>query len=338
MLQKKKLIVLIVGALIISVAVVLAFRSKNNEELKKLKEHTVVMDDITVGIEGGGEAKLEGKNQNFLINGTVEEIYVKKGQKIKKGDKIAKLSETQMNTELSDLKIDKKSKVDTLNNLKEQNKNMPDNSSSEYKTLQSEIKTAEGELEKVNNKINKLNSDLDKLYVYSKNEGVVIDIGYEVGSEATISKPVAIIGDEKNIYIDVLLSQTEIINIKEEQEIQVTLETYPDIEIKGQVEEISYVNSSQVDEVDYLVRSKMDVNDLQVYHGMTGEVTFIIKNKENVLQIPNRAIVMKDNKQIVKVKEKDKIIEVEVKTGFSDGKVTEIIEGLKNGQIVVEER
>lgn len=338
MLQKKKLIVLIVGALIISVAIVLAFRPKNNEELKKLKEHTVVMDDITVGIEGGGEAKLEGKNQNFLINGTVEEIYVKKGQKINKGDKIAKLSETQMNTELSDLKIDKKSKVDILNNLKEQNKNMPDNSSSEYKTLQSEIKAAEGELEKVNNKINKLNSDLDKLYVYSKNKGVVIDIGYEVGSEATISKPVAIIGDEKNIYIDVLLSQSEIINVKEEQEIQVTLETYPDIEIKGQVEEISYVNSSQGDEVDYLVRSKMDVNDLQVYHGMTGEVTFIIKNKENVLQIPNRAIVMKDNKQIVKVKEKDKIIEVEVKTGFSDGKVTEIIEGLKNGQIVVEER
>lgn len=338
MLQKKKLIVLIVGALIISVAIVLAFRPKNNEELKKLKEHTVVMDDITVGIEGGGEAKLEGKNQNFLINGTVEEIYVKKGQKINKGDKIAKLSETQMNTELSDLKIDKKSKVDILNNLKEQNKNMPDNSSSEYKTLQSEIKAAEGELEKVNNKINKLNSDLDKLYVYSKNKGVVIDIGYEVGSEATISKPLAIIGDEKNIYIDVLLSQSEIINVKEEQEIQVTLETYPDIEIKGQVEEISYVNSSQGDEVDYLVRSKMDVNDLQVYHGMTGEVTFIIKNKENVLQIPNRAIVMKDNKQIVKVKEKDKIIEVEVKTGFSDGKVTEIIEGLKNGQIVVEER
>lgn len=338
MLIKKKLIVLTLGILIVGVVGVLIFKPKDDKEIKKTKEHTVVIDDITVGIEGGGEAKLEGKNQNFLINGIVEEIYVKKGEKINKGDKIAKLSDKQINIELSDLKIDKKSKLDTLNNLKEQQKNITDTSSVEYKTLQSEIKIAQDELEKLNNKINKLNSDIDKLYVYSKNKGVVIDIGYEVGSEATISKPVAIIGDESSIYIDVLLPQTEIIDVKENQKIEVTLETYPDTKINGEVEEISYVNSSQGEDVDYLVRSKIDVKDLQVYHGMTGEVTFIIKNKKNVLQIPNRAISIKDNKQIVKVRENNKIIEVEVKTGFSDGRVTEIIEGLKDGQIVVEER
>lgn len=335
---KKKLIVLTLGILIVGVVGVLTFKPKDDKEVKKTKEHIVVIDDITIGIEGGGEAKLEGKNQNFLINGIVEEIYVKKGEKINKGDKIAKLSDKEINIELSNLKIDKKSKVDTLNNLREQQKNITDTSSVEYKSLQSEIKIAEGELEKLNNKISKLNSDIDKLYVYSKNKGVVIDIGYEVGTEATISKPVAIIGDESSIYIDVLLPQTEIIDVKENQKIEVTLETYPDTKINGEVEEISYVNSSQGEDVDYLVRSKIDVKDLQVYHGMTGEVTFIIKNKENVLQIPNRAISIKDNKQIVKVKENNKIIELEVKTGFSDGRVTEIIEGLKDGQIVVEER
>lgn len=335
---KKKLIVLTLGILIVGVVGVLTFKPKDDKEVKKTKEHIVVIDDITIGIEGGGEAKLEGKNQNFLINGIVEEIYVKKGEKINKGDKIAKLSDKEINIELSNLKIDKKSKVDTLNNLREQQKNSTDTSSVEYKSLKSEIKIAEGELEKLNNKISKLNSDIDKLYVYSKNKGVVIDIGYEVGTEATISKPVAIIGDESSIYIDVLLPQSEIIDVKENQKIEVTLETYPDTKINGEVEEISYVNSSQGEDVDYLVRSKIDVKDLQVYHGMTGEVTFIIKNKENVLQIPNRAISIKDNKQIVKVKENNKIIELEVKTGFSDGRVTEIIEGLKDGQIVVEER
>ena len=338
MLGKKKLIVLILGIVIIASSIAFIYKPKNEEEVKKQKEHIAVIDDIRVGIEGGGEVKLEEKKQNSLINGSIEEIYVKKGQKINKGDKIAKLSDKQINIELSDLKIDKKLKTDTLNNLKDQQKNMTDTSSVEYKALQSEIKTAQGELEKINNKINKLNSDLGKLYVYTKNEGVVIDVGDEVGTEATTSKPVAIIGDKKSIYIYVLLSQTDIIDVKENQEIEVTLETYPDNKIKGKVEEISYVNSSQGGEVDYLVRSKMDVEDLQIYPGMTGEVTFIIKNKENVLQIPNKAITIKDNKQIVKVKENDKIIEVEVKTGFSDGKVTEVVEGIKDGQIVVEER
>lgn len=333
MKYNKKVIALILGVCIIGGAIFLVMKPKQEKEVIKEREHVVVVDDITVGIDGGGTAKLDETKHNFKISGTVEEIYVKKGQKIKKGNKIAKLSGNQINSQIDELKIDQKSKYETVNQLKSQKKNTPEDIS-----LDSQIKTAQSELDKVNKKIKDLKSDLDKIYIYAKVDGIVLDIGYELGAEATPSKPVAVIGTGENIYLDVLIPQTDIPNIKENQEVRVTFETYPDTEVKGHVEEKSYVSSSEGEDIDYKVRAKIDTKDLEVYPGMTAEVKFIIKSKEDVVQVPNKAIKIKDNKQIVKIKENNKIKEVEVKTGFSDGNVTEILEGLKKGQTVVEER
>lgn len=333
MLAKKKIIAAIVSVCVIGGSIVLMVKPKEDENIKQDKEHTAVVDDITVGVDGAGEAKLQGKEHKFSTNGTIEEIYVKKGQKIKKGDKIAKLSDKEINLELEEAKIDQKVKLDTLNQLKDQKKGeSPD------PTIDTQIKEAQGELDKINRKVNKLKADLGRLYVYAQRDGVVTEISGEVGSEITTSKAVAVIGDRESIYIDVMLGQTDIINVGENQEVKVRFEAYPDIEVSGFVEEKSYVSSGEGEDVDYKIRAKLDTKDLEVYQNMTAEVQFIIKEKKNVLQIPNKAITMKGNKQIVKVKENGEIKEVEVKTGFSDGKVTEIIEGLQEGQVVVEER
>lgn len=333
MKAKKKLVVLIIGICIIGGSIVLMMKPKQEKEVKREREHTVVVDDITVGIDGGGAAKLEEVEHNFKISGTIEEIYVNKAQKIQKGDKIAKISDKPINSQIEELKIEQKNKSENINQLKEQKKNSPDDTS-----IDSQISTVQGELDIVNKKIKNLKSDLDNLYVYAKIDGVVLDIGYEQEAEATPSKAVAVIGNEEKIYIDVLLPQTEIISINENQEVKVTFETYPDIEVKGIVEEKSYISSGEGEDVDYKVRAKLDTENLEIYQGMTAEVKFIIKNKEDVVQVPNKAIKVKGNKQIVKVKENEQIKEVEVKTGFSDGSVTEILDGLQEGQTVVEER
>ncbi|MBO3444290.1 efflux RND transporter periplasmic adaptor subunit [Clostridium sp. CCUG 7971] len=333
MLAKKKLIALIVGVCVVGGAIVLMVKPKNEEPVKKDKEHTVVVDDIRVSIEGGGEAKLEGVDHKFETNGSIEKIYVNKGDKVKKGTTLAKLSDEDINLQIEESKIEQNIKSETLNQLKNQKKNLPEDLS-----LDSQIKLAQGELDKINQKIKKLKSDLNKLYIYAKNNGIVLDIKGELGASVTPSNPVVVIGKEEKIYLDVLLSQTDIIGVKENQEVKVTFETYPDIEVNGIVKEKSYISSAQGEDVNYKVIAELDTKELEIYQGMTAEIEFLIKNKENVIQVPNKAITMKDNKQIVKVKENDKIKEVEVKTGFSDGKVTEILEGLQEGQVVIEER
>lgn len=333
MLIKKKLIALIIGVCVVGGAIVLIVKPKKEEPIKKDREHIVVVDDIRVAIEGEGEAKLEGIDHNFDTSGNIEKIYVNKGDKVKKGQVLAKLSDEDIKSQIEELKIEQNTKSETLNQLKNQKKDAPEDLS-----IDSQIKTAQGELDKTKKKIEKLKSGLNKLYVYAKNDGIVLDIKGELGAAVTPGNQIVLIGNEGKVYLDVLLNQTDIVKVKENQEVKVTFETYPDIEVDGIVKEKSYISSGQGEDVDYKVKAELDVKDLELYQGMTAEIEFIIKNKENVLQIPNKAITNKDNKQIVKVKDNEKIKEVEVKTGFSDGKVTQILEGLQENQVVIEER
>jgi multidrug efflux pump subunit AcrA (membrane-fusion protein) len=69
---------------------------------------------------------------------------------------------------------------------------------------------------------------------------------------------------------------------------------------------------------------------------MTANVTIVTATKDNVLQVPNSALLPKGSGQAVQVRDADgNIREVEVQTGLSDGTNTEITSGLKAGDQVV---
>ena len=63
----------------------------------------------------------------------------------------------------------------------------------------------------------------------------------------------------------------------------------------------------------------------------------IIEKKENILYIPERLLIFEDDKTFVEIKNAEgEIIKKEIKVGLSDGINTEILEGLKEGDEVVE--
>ncbi|MCX6582205.1 MAG: efflux RND transporter periplasmic adaptor subunit [Candidatus Aminicenantes bacterium] len=66
--------------------------------------------------------------------------------------------------------------------------------------------------------------------------------------------------------------------------------------------------------------------------------TAYIKTQErkDVLLLPERVVIFDNGKQFVEVKEGETISKVEIKTGLSDSVIIEIVEGLKQGQQVVE--
>ena len=69
---------------------------------------------------------------------------------------------------------------------------------------------------------------------------------------------------------------------------------------------------------------------------MSGDVTFITRQKPAVLYVSNQSIINESGKQYVKIKGEDgepKLIEIV--TGFSDGSNVEVLSGLKEGDIVL---
>lgn len=61
-----------------------------------------------------------------------------------------------------------------------------------------------------------------------------------------------------------------------------------------------------------------------------------IQEHTNVLIVPERLVLSEEGKRVVEIKENETITKVEVKTGLSDGLNIEILEGLKEGDQVVE--
>src|SRR5262249_18344587 len=70
--------------------------------------------------------------------------------------------------------------------------------------------------------------------------------------------------------------------------------------------------------------------------GMTANVTFLIESKKNVLVVPTAAIKVREDARYVLIKSDDeKPNEKTISVGASDGKRTEIIDGLQENEAVL---
>ncbi len=86
----------------------------------------------------------------------------------------------------------------------------------------------------------------------------------------------------------------------------------------------------------YKTTLQFEKEDGRIKSGMTANVDIVAGRHENVIVIPQRAVVSKNGEQFVRVLEEETVKEYPVKTGLrgSDGNI-EITEGLKEGQQVV---
>jgi len=73
--------------------------------------------------------------------------------------------------------------------------------------------------------------------------------------------------------------------------------------------------------------------------GMTANIDIISQKKDNVLTVPQRAIISKNGQRFVKILQNEASHEIEVKTGLkSSDSYIEILQGLNLGdQVIVSE-
>jgi HlyD family secretion protein len=76
--------------------------------------------------------------------------------------------------------------------------------------------------------------------------------------------------------------------------------------------------------------------DIILRAGYSATAYVKIQEHTNALIVPERLVLSEEGKRFVEVKENETISKVEVKTGLSDGLNIEILEGLKEGEQVVE--
>ncbi|MDR2931082.1 MAG: efflux RND transporter periplasmic adaptor subunit [Propionibacteriaceae bacterium] len=205
-------------------------------------------------------------------------------------------------------------------------------------SLDQAIGLAQVDVDAARKKVDQLQALKDNPYLTSDRDGVVLSIDAKIGDEVGPTVPVTSLGDPGKKQIVLQIPQSDIGKVTEGQEVDFTLDAFGDRKFTGRVTSRSLVPIKDSNPVAYEVVVTIDGNDADILHGMTANATLIIKQKKDVLQLSNKAIRLRDGKQYVNRKNADgTYAEVEITTGFSDGKVSEILNGLTLGDTVVVE-
>ncbi|MCD7807254.1 MAG: efflux RND transporter periplasmic adaptor subunit [Lachnospiraceae bacterium] len=172
--------------------------------------------------------------------------------------------------------------------------------------------------------------------ILSDYNGVVTSVALEVGDNVTTNTTLVTLYDQDEVTVTVAVDEDDMTDIELGGQVNISFTAYPDDIYQAEVTEISdaYYDSSSNVVYDVTVTITSDASGL--FQGMTGDVTFVTKESEEVLYVSNRAITRSGTKSYVKMRDSNgNVIQVEVTTGFSDGVYVEIIDGLSEGDVVL---
>lgn len=174
--------------------------------------------------------------------------------------------------------------------------------------------------------------------VISEYDGIVTDVYLSEGDGVTKNTTLISLYNTDEITMDVDLGEDDYEAIDKDGKVYVSCDAYPDEQFTGYISEVSDATyDSSTASVYYTVTVTLQGDNLTgLYEGMSGEVTFVTKETQEVTYVSNRAITREGTKSYVKVRdESGNIVKKEVTTGFSDGTNVEIVEGLSVGDVVL---
>ena len=222
------------------------------------------------------------------------------------------------------------------NELQKQNN---ENTFSDYKTSE-QVKSMNENIAKASRNVTHSERKLNILYdlqktpiLYAQMDGVVNALNYKVGETILQEKPFCLIGELKEIILSIPVDAADIGTISIGQNVNIYLDAFSEKQFSGKVVERLLVANSNGD---YEVMVSIDPEDYMLLPGMKAFATIIVKEKTDILTISNKAIYIEEGVQYVNLKnENGDLIKTKIATGFSDGRVSEILDGLSENDVAI---
>ncbi len=186
-------------------------------------------------------------------------------------------------------------------------------------------------------------SQLDKAYIRTPISGTVLQLAQQEGETiaAGLSAPTLIIvADLARLQVDAFVDETDIGKVELGQPAKVTVDAYPDRKFPGTVQKIASGATMQQNVVTYDVTIDLENPKGLLKPDMTATVDMEVVRRKDVLTVPVDAIKPSTGGDTVTVLKTNAAGEATyeitpVTIGISDGDNTEILSGLKEGDVVV---
>lgn len=377
----KRIVIILLIVLAVGAGAFWGFRTyQDKKQTPRFKTEAVTRGTITSQVVATGTVNPVTLVQvGSQVSGTILKLYADFNSVVRKGQTIAQIDpalfQAKVDQTTADLKNtraalikEKTSLADNQRTLSRYQALFKDNLVSRNDLDQAQlkhdlslasVKTAEAQIETAQANLASAKINLNYTTIRSPVNGTVVNRNVDVGQTvaASLQAPTlfTIAQDLTNMQVDTNVDEADIGRLKMGQTANFTVDSYPGEPFSAQVSQIRNAPTTLQNVVTYDVVLGVKNPELKLKPGMTANVTIIIKEKEDVLKIPNAALRFRmpvppsKSKTIEELKVKWKgwsmlwILDPEkkpkptfIQPGISDGKTTEMVRGrLKEGNLVI---
>lgn len=208
-----------------------------------------------------------------------------------------------------------------------------------------DIIQAQAQLERAAATVRNAQTQMNYTTVVAPRAGVVVKKYVEKGSIVTAGRSsfsgtgsgvtIVDIADTTRMMVQVGVDETDIAQIEEGQDVDITVEAYPDEIFSGKVTKIAPQSVTEQNVTTIPVTVEVDIPDQRLKPGMNATCEFITGRADDVLMVPSEAVNESDNGSTVMVLSHGKQITRKVEIGLIGSESTEIKSGLKKGEKVI---
>lgn len=357
----------IIIALIIIAALVTPFVLKKQNGKVQYATEPVQKRTITQIVEATGTIEpINTVSIGSQVSGRIDEIFVDYNSFVEKGQQLAQIDTSLFEAQLQQSEANINSARATLDknqalldydtktyhryrNLYDRNlvsKNDLDSAESAYKSDLAQVAAAKASIMQAQANYATAAANMGYTKIVSPVKGIVISKEVEVGQTvaASFQTPTlfTVAEDLTKMRIETSVSEADIGKVKEGQEVEYTLDGYPDSTFKGKVTQVRLSPTTESNVVTYTVIIEVENDEGKLMPGMTANVSIITGKKEDILTVPNVALkftpadnTKRYDKKGIWIEKKGKPVRVNIETGVSDDSYTEIIsEEIKDGDVV----
>jgi HlyD family secretion protein len=167
--------------------------------------------------------------------------------------------------------------------------------------------------------------------------GTVTAIEVQEGENVSALAPLIILSDLATLEILAQIDEIDVAEVAVGQKVQIRLDAFPGRELRGTITQVAPSATTERGSTTYQAVVHFEETELPLKLGMGANLKITTLEKADVLLVPKRAIEPLGRKKVVRVLEGGTVREVEVVTGLSNESETEIVEGLREGEVVLVE-
>jgi HlyD family secretion protein len=251
------------------------------------------------------------------VSGTLKELHVDFNSRVKKGQILAEIDPATFQAQVDQAKANvlaakanvEKAKATREDSKRTQDRNQQlfsknliarsdlDTSGATDASNYAQVSAATAQVAQTEAALRFAETNLRYTKIVSPVDGIVVsrsvDVGQTVAASFQTPTLFVIAQDLTKMQIDANIDEADIGKIKTGQDVEFTVDAYPDSTFHGIVDEIRIAPITVQNVVTYDVVIKVENSDLRLMPGMTANVSIIVASKDAILKIPNAALRFK---------------------------------------------